>query len=69
MKFFVFILYFYLSTTVFFYNFYELDIKSSKFSNVIRLNIDKIPYKNDFILDGYLKKIKSFHCSRFADLF
>ncbi|MBH71630.1 MAG: hypothetical protein CMI97_04050 [Pelagibacteraceae bacterium] len=53
MKFFVFILYFYLSTTVFFYNFYELDIKSSKFSNVIRLNIDKIPYKNDFILEEF----------------
>ena len=53
MKFFIFILYFYLSTTVFFYNFYELDIKSSKFSNVIRLNIDKIPYKNDFILEEF----------------
>ena len=55
MKFFLFFLFFYFNTSYldFFNNFYDLRRDNVLFSNNIRLNIDKIPYRNHLIIKKF----------------
>ena len=55
MKFFLFFLFFYFNTSYldFFNNFYDLRRDNVLFSNNIRLNIDKIPYRNYLIIKKF----------------
>ena len=55
MKFFLFFLFFYFNTSYldFFNNFYDLRRDDVLFSNNIRLNIDKIPYRNHLIIKKF----------------
>ena len=55
MKFFLFFLFFYFNTSYldFFNNFYDLRRDNGLFANNIRLNIDKIPYRNYLIIKKF----------------
>ena len=55
MKFFLFFLFFYFNTSYldFFNNFYDLRRDNALFSNNIRLNIDKIPYRSYLIIKKF----------------
>ena len=55
MRFFLFFLFFYFNTSYldFFNNFYDLRRDNVLFSNNIRLNIDKIPYRNYLIIKKF----------------
>ena len=55
MKFFLFFLFFYFNTSYldFFNNFYDLRRNNGLFANNIRLNIDKIPYRNYLIIKKF----------------